>query len=134
MRFVSKECTHFITSPLYRPDISRTQWRRLPPLPLAIALVPLKCSYRNLQFPHRVPFAKDKTPWCPCPFKNEAYSPNSIIAALAHTQAKLNKLMLTRLKLLVKLTCTTSDWYPAHFCLAEHCLLGTEPRSYNSAL
>ena len=62
-----------------RPDTSRRQRRRLPPLPLAIALVPLKCSSRNLQFPHRVPFAKEKMPWCPCPFKNEAYSPDKWI-------------------------------------------------------
>ena len=33
---------------------------------------PLKCSSRNLQFPHRVPFTEEKMPWCPCPFKNEA--------------------------------------------------------------
>ena len=24
---------------------------------------------RNLRFPHRVPFTKEKIPWCPCPFK-----------------------------------------------------------------
>ena len=58
---------------VYRPDTSQRQRRRFPPLPLAIALVPLKCSSRNLQFPHRVPFAKEKMPWCPC--KNEAYRP-----------------------------------------------------------
>ena len=58
-----------------RPDTSRRQRRRLPPSPLAIALVPLKGSSRNLQFPHRVPFAKEKMPWCPCLFKNEAYRP-----------------------------------------------------------
>ena len=45
-------------------------------MPLVIALVPLKCSSRNLQFPHRVPFTKEKMPWCSCPFKNEAYSPD----------------------------------------------------------
>ena len=43
------------------------------------ALVPLKCSSRNLQFienlqfPHRVPFTEEKMLWCPCPLKNEAY-------------------------------------------------------------
>ena len=58
-----------------RPDTSRRQRRQLPPLPLVIALVPLKCSSGNLQFPHRVPFSREKLPWCPCPFKNEAYSP-----------------------------------------------------------
>ena len=44
------------------------------PLPLVIALVLLKCSIKNLQFPHRVvPFyTKEKMPWCPCP---EAYRP-----------------------------------------------------------
>ena len=59
----------------------------MPPLPLAIALVPLKCSSRNLQFPHRVPFAKEKMPWCPCPFKNEAYSPVTQILMDFRTEA-----------------------------------------------
>ena len=63
-----------------RPDTSRRQRRRLPPCPLVIALVPLKCSSRNLQFPHRVPFTKEKMPWCPCPFKNKAY----IVSAVNH--------------------------------------------------
>ena len=36
---------------------------------------PLKCSNRNLQFPSRVPFTKEKMPWCPCPFINDAYRP-----------------------------------------------------------
>ena len=58
-----------------RPNTSRRQWRRLPPCTLVIALVPLTCSSRNLQFSHRVPFTKEKLPWCPCPFKNEAYRP-----------------------------------------------------------
>ena len=40
----------------YRLNTSRRQWRR----PLVIALVPLKCSSRNLKFPPRVPFAKKK--------------------------------------------------------------------------
>ena len=45
-----------------------------PPWPPVNALVPLKSFSRNLQFPHyRVPFTKEKMPWCPCPFKNEAY-------------------------------------------------------------
>ena len=35
-----------------------------------MALVPLKCSSRNLQFRHRVPFTGEKMPWCP--FKNGA--------------------------------------------------------------
>ena len=52
-----------------------TEATEAPPLPLVIALVPLKCSNWNLQFPHRVPFAKEKMPWCPYPFKNEAYRP-----------------------------------------------------------
>ena len=37
-----------------RPEFSRRQQRRLPPCPLVIALVPLKCSRRNLQIPHSV--------------------------------------------------------------------------------
>ena len=39
-------------------------------MPLVIAVVPLKCSSRNLQFPHGVLFTKEKMPVCPCPFKN----------------------------------------------------------------
>ena len=35
--------------------------------------LPLKCFSRNLQFPHRVPFTKEKMPQCPSPFKNKAY-------------------------------------------------------------
>ena len=77
---ISYNCQHKIQLAQFygaanRPDTSRRQRRRLPPLPLAIALVPLKCSSRNLQFPHKVPFAKEKMPWCTRPFKNEAYSP-----------------------------------------------------------
>ena len=42
--------------------------------PLVNALVPFKCTIRNLQFPHRVvAFTKEKMPWCTCPYKNEAY-------------------------------------------------------------
>ena len=65
--------THLKDAAIIRPDTSHRQRRRLPPCPLSIALVPLKCSSINLQFPHRVPFTKEKMPWCPCPFKNEAY-------------------------------------------------------------
>ena len=39
----------------------------LPVCPLVFALVPLKGSSRNLQFPHRVTITKEKIPWCPCP-------------------------------------------------------------------
>ena len=46
----------------------------MPPCPLVNAFVPLKCFSRKLQFAHRVPFTKEKMPWCPCPFKNEAYT------------------------------------------------------------
>ena len=56
-----------------RPDTSQRQQRRLPPYPLDIALVPLKCSCRNLSFPQRVPFIEEKIPWWPCPFKIKAY-------------------------------------------------------------
>ena len=45
-------------------------------MPLVIASVPLKC----FQFPLRVvPFTKEKMPWCPCPFKNEAYRPERVL-------------------------------------------------------
>ena len=47
--------------PICRPDTSQSQPRRLPP-----------CLR-----PHEVPFSKEKMPWCPCPFKNEAYGPES---------------------------------------------------------
>ena len=49
-------------------------WTRLPPCPLVIALVPLKYSNWNSNF-LRVPFTKEKMPWCPYPFKNKTYSP-----------------------------------------------------------
>ena len=32
-----------------------------------------------LHFPHRVPLTKEKMPWCPCPFKNGAYRPDSYL-------------------------------------------------------
>ena len=50
----------------------------MPPCPLVIALVPLKYFSGNSQFPRRVPFTKEKMPWCPRPFKNEAYRPVTI--------------------------------------------------------
>ena len=31
---------------------------------------------RNLQFPHSVPFTKEKMPWCPCPLQNKVYRPD----------------------------------------------------------
>ena len=37
---------------------SRRQWGRLPPCPLVIGSVPLKCPSRNLHFPHRVPLPR----------------------------------------------------------------------------
>ena len=48
--------------PFIRPRRQQHEQRWLPPspCPLIIALVPLKCSGRNLQFPHRVPFGKEK--------------------------------------------------------------------------
>ena len=49
--------------------------------PLVIALVPFKFS-RNLQFPQRVPLTKEKMPWCPCPFKNEAYRHVSFLSLI----------------------------------------------------
>ena len=65
---------------LNKLDTSRRQRIRLPPCPLVIALVPLKCSSRNLQFPHiyRVPFGftEEKMPWCPHSFKNKHTSPD----------------------------------------------------------
>ena len=45
-----------------RPDTSQRQRRGLPQFPLVIALVPLKCSNRNLQFPQSVPLTIEKMP------------------------------------------------------------------------
>ena len=60
-----------------RPDTSRRQWRWLPTCLWLLPLCPLYPS-RNLQFPHRVSFTKEKIPWCPCHFKNEAYRTVSV--------------------------------------------------------
>ena len=43
-----------------RPDTSRRQQRRLPPLPLVIALVPLKCSIEIYNFLMGCPLPKRK--------------------------------------------------------------------------
>ena len=77
------ECLHtvFYNSPcswapiLCRPATSRRQQRRLPPCPMVVALVPLKCSRRNLQICNRVPFTKEKMSCCPWPLINEGYRP-----------------------------------------------------------
>ena len=47
-------------------------------VPRSLPWCPAKCYSTNLQFHHRVPFTKKKMPWCPCPSKNEAYSPVSV--------------------------------------------------------
>ena len=73
-----------------RPDTSQRQRRRLPPCPLVLALVPLKCSSTNLQFHFRVPFTEKKMPWCPCPSKNEAYSPGFSDGLTLTTRAKFH--------------------------------------------
>ena len=39
---------------------------------MVIALVPLKCSSRNLQYPHELSFTKEQMPWCPCPLKKRS--------------------------------------------------------------
>ena len=58
---------------LFRSDTSQKQRRPLPSCPMAIALVPLTCPSKNLQFPQRVSFTKEKMPWCPSTFKHEAH-------------------------------------------------------------
>ena len=63
-----------------RPDTSRWQKRQMPPGHCLGALTK-KCSSRNLQFPHRVPFNNDKMPWCPRPFKNAANKPESVLSS-----------------------------------------------------
>ena len=63
-----------------RPDTARRQHWQLPPCPLVIALVTLKCSDRIVRFPQRVPFTNEKMPWCHCPFKNKAYRPGLLSA------------------------------------------------------
>ena len=53
-------------------DTSWRQQRRLPPCPLVIALVPLKCNDCRI-YNFLISFTKYKMSWCPCSFKNEAY-------------------------------------------------------------
>ena len=53
-------------------DTSRRQQRRLPPWPLVIALLPLKCSSRNLQFPHRLHLIKEKIALVHLPFQKRS--------------------------------------------------------------
>ena len=50
-------------------------------MPLVIALVPLKCLSRHLQFPHRVPFSKVKNVLqsALALSKNEAYRPAMLL-------------------------------------------------------
>ena len=64
----------------YRSDTSYRQRRWLPPCPLIIALVPFKCFSRNFQFPHNVPFTKEKMPRCLFPSK--AYRPATFALSL----------------------------------------------------
>ena len=45
---------------------------RLPPCPLFIVLVPLKCPSRNLQFPYRVPFSQGENALVPLPFQKRS--------------------------------------------------------------
>ena len=52
-------------------------------------------SSRNLQFPHRVPFTKEKMPWCPCPFKNEAYRPACLYKKLRNFWTHQARLILS---------------------------------------
>ena len=61
------------------------QWRRLHPCHLVIALVPLKCSSRNLLFPHRVPFTKEKMPWCPSKMKHSDLNTDNTTVANQHS-------------------------------------------------
>ena len=44
-----------------------------------IASIPPAHSLRDLvSYSRRVPFTKEKMPWCPCPFKNEANGAKSM--------------------------------------------------------
>ena len=67
-----------------QPYTSQRQRRQLPPWPLVFALVPLNIERNapvkiNCFLIYRVPSTinrvKEKMTWCPCYFKNEAYSP-----------------------------------------------------------
>ena len=62
---------------------------------LIIALVPLKCSGRNLKFPHMMPFTNEKMPWCPCPFEKEAQHTGLRFNPHKHTHKSRRKLMVT---------------------------------------
>ena len=65
-------CWHPVSqSPTYRSDISQRRLWQLPPCPLVIALVPLKCSKRNVQYPHRGNYSEEK-----CLGALEMYSKN----------------------------------------------------------
>ena len=57
------------------PDTSRRQRRQLPPCPLVIALVPLKCTVEIYNFLIGCPLPTRKSLGAPCSFKNEAYRP-----------------------------------------------------------
>ena len=57
-----------------RPDISWRHWRRLPPCPLVIALVPLKCSSKIYNFLIGCPFPR-RICLGALALKNEAYRP-----------------------------------------------------------
>ena len=83
--------------PLFRSDTSLRQWRRLHPCALVIALVPLKCFSRNLQFPYRVPFTMEKMPRCPCPFKNEAFKSHILTNFKVHAVILLSPMHHPRL-------------------------------------
>ena len=57
-----------------RPRTSQRQQRWLHLCPLVFALMPLKCSSRNLQFPLSVPFTKEKNALVSLPFRKTKYT------------------------------------------------------------
>ena len=44
-----------------------------------------------------VPFTKEKMPWCPCPFKNEAYRPALCVIPGLHRLKILSDVVLSRI-------------------------------------
>ena len=72
-----------------------------------------------------MPFTKEKMPWCPCPFKNEAYRPATLVSMRMHTVTKAYNMVSTA-------CCETKIHFDQTFL--RNCLLDDEfsiiPESY----
>ena len=98
------------------PDTSRRQCRGvIASMPPGQCLVPLKCSGRNLQFPQWLPYTKEKMPWCPCLFKNEAYRP---VVLIANCRLVRTWLCCPSASLLIAKTTVGADkWLMVNICI-----------------